>query len=610
VTSIEPLLRVEDLRVELPAEGGWMRPVDGVSFEAYPGRTLGIVGESGAGKTLSALALMGLIGVPGARVSGRAVFAGQDLLTLPEPRLRALRGAELAMVFQDPLSALHPLLRVGDQLTEAIRAHRAVSRRAAREQAIGLLEQVGVPEPALRVDAYHHELSGGMRQRALIAMALANRPRLVIADEPTSALDVTVQAQILELLRRLQRELGMALVLITHDLGVVAEMAQEVAVMQAGRIVEQGPVEQILAGGEASGGRTDMDGPARARVGGRVSHPYTQALLRATPSLDARPPGGEVATPPLDARPPEQAPGRRAIPIEVPLERVPLLQVRDLVKRFPLTRGVFLERRMGAIEAVAGITFELAAGETLGLVGESGCGKSTTARLLTRLLEPTSGEIRFQGSDLAQLRGAALKAARRQLQIVFQDPHSSLNPRRTVGAIVGEPFAIHGLHRDRAERRRAVDELLEMVELSPRYCTRYPHELSGGQRQRIGVARALALGPRLVIADEPVSALDVSVQAQILELLRRLQRELGLALLLISHDLAVVRHMADRVAVMRAGRLVELAPVETLYDSPQHPYTRELLAAVPGARRRGLPVEGSRTPAPESAGPEGRTIAG
>jgi peptide/nickel transport system ATP-binding protein len=599
-TAEEPLLSVEDLRVEFPAEEGTVHAVDGISYAVRPGHTLGVVGESGAGKTLSALAVMGLIDVPGARVSGRAVFAGEDLLALPEPRLRALRGAELAMVFQDPLSALHPLLRVGAQIAEAIRVHRAVSRRDARAQAVALLEQVGVPEPARRVDAYPHELSGGQRQRALIAMALANKPRLLIADEPTSALDVTVQAQILTLLRRLQGEMGMALVLVTHDLGVVAEMAQDVVVMHAGRIVERGTAAQILRSPQ---------------------HPYTEALVRATPTLDAPPTREGHTTPTLDGPPAREghttpmrdappahegrAPGHRLPASERPHAAgppqsveapAPLLEVRDLVKRFPLTRGVLFQRRVGAVEAVAGVSFELAAGETLGLVGESGCGKSTTARLLTRLLEPTAGEIRFQGQDLATLRGAGLKAVRRQLQIVFQDPHSSLNPRRTVGAIVAEPFAIHGLYRDRAARRRAVAEMLERVELSPRHGGRYPHELSGGQRQRVGVARALALGPRVLIADEPVSALDVSVQAQILALLRRLQRELGLALLLISHDLAVVRHMADRVAVMRAGRIVELAPAEELYAAPQHPYTRELLAAVPGAGRAGRAVEGSPAP--------------
>jgi peptide/nickel transport system ATP-binding protein len=537
-----PLLEVEDLRVEFSTEGGVVHAVNGVSFALEQGRTLGIVGESGSGKSVCALSAMGLIRAEGARVGGRIQFEGVDLLTLTERRMRALRGNELAMVFQDPLSSLHPLYRVGVQIVEAIRAHREVSRRAAREQTIALLELVGIPEPSRRVDAYPHELSGGMRQRAMIAMALANEPKLLIADEPTTALDVTVQAQILALLRHLREELGMALLLITHDLGVVAEMADEIAVMQAGLIVERGSAEQVLS---------------------TPRHPYTRGLLRSSPTLE------------------RDDQNRREAVAPAP----PLLQVRDLVKRFPITRGVVFQRQVAHVEAVAGISFELRRGEALGLVGETGCGKSTTARLIMRLLEPTDGEIRFEGHDIAHLRGQALKAARREMQIVFQDPYSSLNPRKTAGSIVGEPFAIHGLHPDRAERRRVVGELLDRVGLRPEHHNRYPHEFSGGQRQRIGIARALALRPKLLIADEPVSALDVTIQAQILELLRELQRELGLTLLLISHDLAVVRQMADRVAVMRAGKIVELAPNETLYSSPAHPYTRELLASVPGAGR-------------------------
>jgi peptide/nickel transport system ATP-binding protein len=547
--SDSPLLRVEDLHVELPTEGGVVRAVDGVSFEVARGQTLGIVGESGSGKTVCALTLLGLTRAQGARVSGRILFEGVDLVTLSEARLRALRGNALAIVFQDPLSSLHPLYRVGAQVIEAIRAHREVSRRAAREQAVALLELVGLPEPARRVDAYPHELSGGQRQRAMLAMALANEPRLLIADEPTTALDVTVQAQILALLRRLREELGMALVLVTHDLGVAAEMADEVVVMQAGRILERGSAEQVLAAPQ---------------------HPYTQELVRSAPTLELQ--------------------REREATVEPVAEL--LLQVRDLVKRFPVTRGVVFQRQVAAVEAVAGISFELRRGETLGLVGESGCGKSTTARLLMRLLEPTAGEIRFQGCDLAHLQGAALKAARHEMQIVFQDPFSSLNPRKTAGSIIGEPFAIHGLHRDRAERGRAVCELMDRVGLRADHRNRYPHEFSGGQRQRIGVARALALRPKLLIADEPVSALDVTIQAQILDLLRDLQRELDLTLLLISHDLAVVRQLADRVAVMRHGKIVELASADVLYSSPQHPYTRELLAAVPGARRDGRTIAG------------------
>ncbi len=554
-----PLLSVEDLKVEFPTEGGVVNAVNGVSFEIAHGRTLGIVGESGSGKSVCALSTMGLTRAEGARISGRILFEGADLLTLAERDIRALRGNELAMIFQDPLSSLHPLYRVGAQIAEGIRAHREVSRRAARGQAIALLDLVGLPEPSRRVDAYPHELSGGMRQRVMIAMALANEPKLLIADEPTTALDVTVQAQILALLRRLREELGMALVLVTHDLGVVAEMADEIAVMQAGLIVERGTAEQVLAA---------------------PRHPYTQGLLRASPTLERH---GQSQRDDRDKR--EGGDDGEGEEEGTAVAAPPLLQVRDLVKRFPVMRGVVFQREVDAVEAVAGISFELRRGEALGLVGETGCGKSTTARLIMRLLEPTDGEIRFEGHDIAHLRGQALKAARREMQIVFQDPYSSLNPRKTAGSIVGEPFAIHGLHPDRAERRRAVGELLDRVGLRPEHHNRYPHEFSGGQRQRIGIARALALRPKLLIADEPVSALDVTIQAQILELLRELQRELGLTLLLISHDLAVVRQMADRVAVMRAGKIVELAPNETLYSSPTHPYTRELLASVPGAGR-------------------------
>ena len=571
----ETLLEVEDLHVEFPTETGVVRAVSGVSFAVERGRTLGIVGESGSGKSVCALSTMGLTRAQGARISGRIMFEGVDLLTLPERRMRPLRGNELAMIFQDPLSSLHPLYRVGAQVVEGIRAHREVSRRAAREQTIALLDLVGIPEPSRRVDAYPHELSGGMRQRVMIAMALANEPKLLIADEPTTALDVTVQAQILALLRRLREELGMALVLVTHDLGVVAEMADEIAVMQAGLIVERGTAEQVLAA------------PA---------HPYTQGLLRSAPTLERR--GQTQSRREQDQGDSERERGGQGAGAgkgNSQRERKgedgsvvvapPLLQVRDLVKRFPITRGVVFQRQVADVEAVAGISFELRRGEALGLVGETGCGKSTTARLIMRLLEPTGGEIRFEGHDIAHLRGPALKAARREMQIVFQDPYSSLNPRKTAGSIVGEPFAIHGLHPDRAERRRVVGELLDRVGLQPEHHNRYPHEFSGGQRQRIGIARALALGPKLLIADEPVSALDVTIQAQILDLLRELRRELGLTLLLISHDLAVVRQMADRVAVMRAGKIVELAPNETLYSSPGHPYTRELLASVPGRAR-------------------------
>ncbi len=569
----QALLEVKDLHVHFPTDAGVMRAVEGVSFTVERGRTLGIVGESGSGKSVCALSLLGLGHTLGAETTGAIVWEGQrDLLSLSERELRALRGNELAMIFQDPLSALHPLHRVGAQITEAIRAHRSAPRRAARMRAIELLELVGIPDPTRRVDAYPHELSGGMRQRAMIAMALANEPKLLIADEPTTALDVTVQAQILELLRRLRTELGMALLLVSHDLGVVAELADEIAVMHAGKIVERGPADRLLRAPE---------------------HPYTKRLLAATPRLDGararveeRVDGGKEEGEGLPRG--DSLQHARSEPGELSLRAragAPLLEVRDLAKRFPGARGALNPRRGVPVEAVAGVSFALRSGETLGLVGESGSGKSTTARMLVRLLEPSAGEIRFQGEDLATLRGAALKRARSAMQIVFQDPYSSLNPRRTAGAIVAEGYAIHGVHRERAARRRAVAELLERVGLAAEHYNRYPHELSGGERQRVGIARALALGPKLLIADEPTSALDVTIQAQILELLRELRRELGLTLLLISHDLAVVREMADRVAVMRAGQIVELADSETLYTTPTHPYTQELLASVPGAGR-------------------------
>jgi peptide/nickel transport system ATP-binding protein len=561
------LLRIEDLRVAFPVEDGELRALDGVSLALARGRTLGIVGESGSGKSTLAMSVLGLTRGQGARIQGRVLFGGRDLAGLDERALRSVRGNEIAMIFQDPLSSLHPMYRVGAQIVEAIRAHRDVAKRAARARAIELLGSVGMPDPAVRVDSYPYELSGGQRQRAMIAMALANDPELLIADEPTSALDVTVQAQILDLLARLGRERGMALVLITHDLGVAAELADEIAVMRSGRVVEHAPAARLLAAPE---------------------HPYTAGLLRAVEDLET----------PRRAH----AHARATSPTEEPL-----LRVSGLVKEFALERGVMLRRNAGAVRAVAGVSFDVHAGETFGIVGESGSGKSTTARLLARLLEPTAGEVRFAGQDITALRGARLKPVRRELQIVFQDPYSSLNPRRTVGAIVSEPLRIHRLapagstarapagsqgdapagasRSGRDARRRAVAELLEMVGLDPEHADRYPHELSGGQRQRVGIARALALGPKLLIADEPVSALDVTIQAQVLELLCDLQRRLGLTLVFISHDLSVIRHMCDRVAVMRQGRIVELADGERLYGAPRDPYTRELLAAAPTARR-------------------------
>jgi peptide/nickel transport system ATP-binding protein len=553
--SAQALLQVQDLRVSFATEGGEVRAVDGVTLAIHRAQTLGIVGESGSGKSVTALSVLGLTRAEGASVSGSVQFAGRDLLALGEQQLRSVRGTEIAMVFQDPLSSLHPMYRVGAQIIEAIRAHRDVAKAPARRRAVELLELVGIPDPAKRVDSYPHELSGGQRQRVMIAMALANDPALLIADEPTSALDVTVQAQILELLRRLRRERGMALMLVTHDFGVVAEMADEIAVMHAGRVVEEAPADRLLTAPQ---------------------HPYTQRLLRSIPS------GRRLCT--GDGESPGAATERRT---------EPLLRVSCLVKDYPVDRGVMLRRNLGTVKALDGVSFEVMPGETFGIVGESGSGKSTTARLIARLIEPTAGEVWFEGRDITALTGARLKQVRRELQIVFQDPYSSLNPRRTIGATLGEPLAIHHAGSNRQKRRHAVAELMEMVGLSPAYVNRYPHEFSGGQRQRIGIARALALRPKLLIADEPVSALDVSIQAQVLDLLTDLQRRLGLTMVFISHDLSVIRHMCDRVAVMHDGRIVELESGERLYSAPRDPYTRELLAAVPSMRRareRTIPV--------------------
>ncbi|GAA1932610.1 dipeptide ABC transporter ATP-binding protein [Kitasatospora viridis] len=530
-TEQQELLRVQDLTVRY----GATTAVDGLSFTLGAGRSLGLVGESGSGKSTVAAALLGLLG--GARVSGSIRLAGTEVTTAGEAELRALRGPKAAMVFQDALSALDPFWTVGDQIAEVYRLHTGAGRRAARERAVRVLDQVGIPDAARRARAHPHEFSGGMRQRALIAMALACAPDLLIADEPTTALDVTVQAQILALLAELRAAHGMAMLLVSHDLSVVAGATEEVLVLNGGRAVEHGPVGQVI---------------------GAPREPYTRALLAAVPRIDQRrteavPPAGEASG---------AASGESA--------GEPLLRVSGLRKEF----------RGARLPAVDGVDLELRAGESLGVVGESGSGKTTLGRLLVRLLEPTAGRIEFAGRDLARAGARELRPLRRDLQMVFQDPLSSLNPRRTIGDAVAEPLRL--LDRPTGgELRRAVGELLERVGLDPDWQGRYPHELSGGQRQRVGIARALAPRPRLLVCDEPVASLDVSTQAQVVRLLGELQRELGLSLLFIAHDLAVVRQVSDRIAVMHRGRIVEQGPADQVYESPRHEYTRGLLAAVP-----------------------------
>ncbi|HEY7950657.1 MAG TPA: ABC transporter ATP-binding protein [Solirubrobacterales bacterium] len=530
-----PLISVRDLRVGFATEGGLVQAVAGVSFDLAPGEVLAIVGESGSGKSVTAQTIVGLTRSHNARIEGSVQLGDADLVAASDDELQRVRGERIGMVFQDPMTSFNPVYRIGAQIAEAIRAHRpAVGKGEAHEQAIALLDSVGIPEAARRVDDYPHQFSGGMRQRAMIAMALALEPEVLIADEPTTALDVTVQAQILALLERINRERGLATILITHDLGVVAEVADRVLVMHEGRIVERGSLDEIFYS---------------------PKDPYTRSLLGAVVRIDG------------------------AVPLRPPRTGEPLLEVTDLVKHYPVRRGL-LRREVDQVRAVDGVGFTLRQGETLGLVGESGCGKSTLCRAALQLIEPTSGSVRFEGREIAGLSRREMRPLRREMQIVFQDPYASLNPRKRVGQIVGDPLRLHGMASGNEARRRVL-ELLKRVGLSSEHYDRYPHEFSGGQRQRIGIARALALRPKLIVADEPVSALDVSIRAQILDLLAELQEDFGLTYLFVAHDIGVVRHVSDRIAVMSEGRIVEEGPADRICEQPSDPFTRKLLAAVP-----------------------------
>jgi len=604
------LLDVNNLVTQFDTQEGTVHAVNGINLAVNEGEILAVVGESGSGKSVSMLSVMGLIPQPpGKIVSGEIFFDGQDLAKLDNKQMREIRGKDIAMVFQDPNSSLNPVVSIGRQITEALKLHTDLNKTEAQERAVELLDLVGIPEPQERINDYPHQFSGGMRQRVMIAMALSCNPKLLIADEPTTALDVTIQAQIVALVKDLQQRLGMAVIWITHDLGLVANLASRVAVMYAGRIVEEGLVEDIYA---------------------RTRHPYTLGLLESIPQLGEdvpeklqeikgtppdlmRDPAGCAFAPRcfhvdescLNAVPqlaftdmPAQlsacwhwdslvktekigapSPNGDANYRRAPGPEDTIVKVAGLKTYFSIRKGI-LQRKVGDVKAVDGVDLMIRRGETLGLVGESGCGKTTFGRTLLRLYEPSAGTITFDEEDLLALNPKEMRSIRRRMQMIFQDPYSSMNPGMRVWQIVGEPLKVHGVGSNKEIKIRTA-ELLEHVGLNANHIDRYPHEFSGGQRQRIVIARALALNPEFIICDEPVSSLDVSVQAQIINLLEELQRKLGLTFLFIAHDLAVVRHISDRVAVMYLGKIVELADRDMLYSKPLHPYTQALLSAVP-----------------------------
>ena len=628
-----PTLQITDLSTHIQLTKSVVQAVGNVNLAIEAGEALGLVGESGCGKSMTGLSIMGLLPRGGSIVGGSIKLDGRELVGLSDQELRAIRGNDIAMIFQDPLTSLDPTKTIGYQVAEPVRLHQGASRAAARRVAAEVLGMVGLPRPAERLDDFPHQLSGGLRQRVMIAIALSCEPRLLIADEPTTALDVTIQAQILALLHDLKDRLGMAMLLITHDMGVIAGHADRVQVMYAGRMVEAAETADLFR---------------------HMHHPYTRALLASIPQLSqdhsqrllsigglppdlAHPPAGcrfaprcSRATdtcrrdePPLDGEasghrfscwhpvngPAEADPdapaaaagltaGERAgADGDTPALAAPLLEVRDLVKEFPVTSGAILQRRVGSVHAVSGVSFSVAAGETFGLVGESGCGKTTIGRVVVALERPNSGEVLLAGRDISGLSRGELRSQRRDLQIMFQDPYASLDPRMRVGSIIAEPLSIQRVG-TRREQQQRVFELLDEVGLPRNAVERYPHEFSGGQRQRIGLARALTLNPKVIVADEPVSALDVSIRAQVLNLMKRLQADHGLTYIVISHDLAVVKYMADRIGVMYLGKLVELGSADDIYQRAAHPYTAGLIATIPvpdpatARARRGVGIKG------------------
>ena len=556
----QPVLEVNNLTTSFLINGRWKTVVHDVSFAIAPRETLAIVGKSGSGKSVTALSIMGLNAAGRSRVGGSVKLQGKELLDLPQEAMRRIRGNEIAMIFQEPMTCLNPVLTIGSQIAESLILHRGISRREAEMETVRLLEKVRIPSAKARFDEYPHGFSGGMRQRVMIAMALACRPKLLIADEPTTALDVTIQAQILDLIKTLQNEEGMAVLFITHDMGVVAEIADRTVVMYRGDTVETGPTAQIFAAPKNAYTRTLLAAVPRLGSLAGISMPIR------FPDIDRETGLPEKATQGVDT---------------VSRGGKPVLEVKGLTTRFDIQGGMFRGIK-GRIHAVQDLSFAIMPGETLALVGESGCGKSTTGRCIMRLTTALSGSVELDGVDLLSLDSRKLREQRKGIQMIFQDPYASLNPRMTVGEAIAEPMVVNGLQTP-AQANAKVADLLQRVGLQAEMAKRYPHEFSGGQRQRVCIARALAVAPRVIVADESVSALDVSVKAQVVNLMMELQEKLKLAYLFISHDMAVVERISHRVAVMYLGEIVEIGPREEIFGNPQHPYTKKLLAAVPVA---------------------------
>lgn len=585
---MHPLLEVKNLKTEFITEEGRTTAVNDIRFSLQKGETLGIVGESGSGKSVTSLSIMRLISSPGI-ISGGEIHYNSlskgrvNLLALPEHEMRTFRGNEIAMIFQEPMTSLNPVFSCGDQVAEALILHKGLSKKEARQQTIALFEKVQLPRPEQMFSAYPHQISGGQKQRVMIAMAMSCSPQILIADEPTTALDVTVQSRILELMRNLQEEQGMGLLFITHDLGVIAEIANRVMVMYKGKVVEEGSVSDIFS---------------------RPQHPYTKGLLACRPPLTKRlhslPTISDFMKEEKDGsftelkqsmsdvmNSVEVTPAETRKRHEELYKLTPVLKVENLKTWFPIHKGIF-SKVSDYVKAVDDVSFDVYPGETMGLVGESGCGKTTLGRTIIRLIEPTSGKVIFRDKDFADLSGEALRKMRKHIQIIFQDPYSSLNPRMTVGNAILEPMTVHRLHSNNASRKEKVMELLSRVGLKNEHFNRYPHEFSGGQRQRICIARALSLEPEFIICDESVSALDVSIQAQVLNLLNELKRDFGFTYIFISHDLSVVKFMSDRMIVMNKGRIEEMGDADEIYSNPKSEYTQRLIDAIPASEPKTL----------------------